>query len=103
MGVSKELASEGTFHEIIAFNELDIVDFSASRDHSIVIMAGEEKPTDNLYVHKLPDGQATGLIHFFKNEDGTWTFLNEAQYDERKAAGTMPEIAFATKHPIRNI
>jgi len=103
LGVSKELSNELTYHEIIAFSELDIIDFSASRDHSMVIMAGEDKPTDNMYVHKLPGGEATGLIHFYKNEDDSWTFLSEQQYDAALAAGTLPDICFATKHPIKDI
>jgi len=103
LGVSKELANESTYHEIIAFSELDILDFSASRDHSMVIMAGEEKPNDNLYVHKLPGGEATGLIHFYKNEDESWTYLDEAQYDAAVTASTLPDICFATKHPIKDI
>ena len=78
LGVSKELAAgEQPYHEIIAFSELDVLDFSATRDHSMIIMAGEEKPTDNLYVHKLPGGEAQGLIHFYQNEDGSWTYLSE--------------------------
>jgi hypothetical protein len=32
-------------------------------------MAGEDKPTDNLYTHKLPAGEAKGVIHFYKNEE----------------------------------
>ncbi len=103
LGISKELSLIDTYHEIIAFNDLDIIDFSASKDHSIVIMAGEDKPTDNLYVHKLPGGDATGLIHFYKNDDDSWTFLSEAQYDEGVKAGTIPDVCFATKHPIQDI
>ena len=103
LGVSKELSTDNPHHEIIAFNDLDIVDFSASRDHSIVIMAGEDKPSDNLYVHKLPGGDAIGLIHFYKNDDDSWTFLSEAQYDEAVKTGTVPDVCFATKHPIKDI
>lgn len=104
LGVSKELAAgEQTYHEITAFSELEVIDFSATKEHSMIIMAGEDKPTDNLYVHKLPGGEARGLIHFYQKEDGSWVFLSEEQYDEAVKEGTVPDCCFATKHPIKNI
>lgn len=66
----------------------------------MVIMAGDEKPVDDLYVHKLPSGDSIGLVHFYKKDDGSWIYLNEKQYDEAKKEGTVPDVCFATKHPI---
>jgi alpha-tubulin suppressor-like RCC1 family protein len=54
LGVSAQEATDSICHEIIAFNDLDIVDFSATTQHSIVIMKGEESPTENVGTHKLP-------------------------------------------------
>ena len=103
IGVAKELATELPYHELTTFNDIEIIDFAANKDYSVVIMAGEDKPTDNLYTHKLPAGEAKGVIHFYKNEENLWTYLNEEQYDAAVKERRVPDVCFATKHPIKDI
>jgi hypothetical protein len=51
----------------------------------------------------LPAGEAKGVIHFYKNEENLWTYLNEEQYDAAVKEGRVPDVCFATKHPIKDI
>lgn len=103
LGCTTTEAAENIFHEISLLVDFKIVDFSAASKYSQVIIGGEDSVEDNLYEHELPDKtKAKGLLHFYK-EGGAWKFLSEAQYNEAKAANTLPAVCFATKCGIKNI
>jgi len=101
LGCSQKEAGENVFREISIFSDFEIVDFSASAKYAIVIIGGEKHK--GKYVHSLPDGsEATGLLHFFKKE-GKWTFISEDKLDEAEKAGTLPDISFAIKAPLKDM
>lgn len=102
LGCTSGEAADEIFHEISTLADFKIIDFSAASKYSMVIIGGEEKIEDGLYEHEMPDKtKAKGLLHFYK-KDGAWKFLDEAQYDEAKKAGTIPDVCFATKCGIKN-
>ena len=63
--------------------------------HSVAyLLKGDNKKQVSI----VPDKpEAKGLIHFFK-KDGSWNFVTEEEYEEKK--GDLPRLCFATRTPI---
>ena len=81
---------------------MDIVDFSASTEFSMIIMKGEKLTNENFQEHKLPDGSTTsGVLHVYQKEN-KWHYMSEKEYSETKGEN-LPDVCLAFKYPITNV
>lgn len=58
------------------------------------LITADDKPKISIVPEKP---EASGLIHFYK-KDGSWAFVTEEEYEEKKSE--LPKLSFATRHPI---
>lgn len=84
-----------SIHLISDVNADELIDFALTRSCVAYLFKGEEKTPVSI----VPDKpEATGLIHFHKKPDGNWAFITADEYEEKK--GELPDLCFATRHPI---
>lgn len=86
------------FREIEEYRGQKILDIFAATNHASLVLL-EEDPLPNH--HLLPDGsKSEGLLHFY-NKNNAWHFVTQEEYLNKK--NELPDICFATKHPIDSI
>ena len=79
-----------------SINHNDVVDFACTREATWVIMQKKVEPLPSI----IPDkADYRGLVHFYK-QGGQWRFIEED--DLEMEHGRLPDICFATRHPIKD-
>ena len=73
-----------------------IVSFACTRNSTIIVM---QKNKYQLPSIDPAQSENRDLIHFYKTGND-WKFVTQSEYAMKK--NTIPEICFATRHPIKN-
>ena len=74
-----------------------VIDYAVTRTSVAYLFEGQNKKSVSI----VPDKpEATGLIHFYKKQDGNWAFVTAEEYIDKK--DEIPDLCFACRHPIRN-
>jgi hypothetical protein len=85
LGISQSEADDKTkfYREISYFSGFKIKDFTAGNRSSYVVVEGDKDYCDNLYEHSIPevDSKAKGFLHFYKDTNGKFVYLSEAEYE----------------------
>ncbi len=100
---TKDDLKEGEcIHECLAFSREKILKVAAGRQNSMVLIDGDEKVSDGVSLHTLPDGSKhKGVLYCFKDQAGKWQYVKSDEMETREAE--LPDICFALKYPVEDL
>ena len=82
-------------YQIVDVDANQVADYACTHDSVFYLLKGDDGKKKSIVPEKP---EATGLIHFWKQEDGKWSFATHEEYEEKKAE--MPSLVFASRSTI---
>ena len=78
-----------------SFQHADVMHFACSKEASYLILQKAVTPLPSI-IKESPDYH--GLVHFYK-QGKSWMYIKEEDFGSRQ--GKIPNLVFATRHPIQ--
>ena len=77
-----------------------VISFSCTIEATFILTLDEQKIKKPSVDPDHPDDRE--LIHFYKTGND-WKFFHQEDYNDIVKKNTIPEICFATRHPVKNL